>query len=113
MAEEIDLKFSESGNWLIVQYTGMINLLSRDQLRQKVIEELDSRPGYDLVFDLSAVSVIDSSGLGAIFSLYKFLNERQSALALAAPNRDVAVLLELTHLDKVIKIEKSLAAIIG
>ena len=113
MAETIDLEFSESGSWLIVRYTGMINLLIRDQLRQQVIAELDKRPGCDLVFDLSMVTAIDSSGLGAIFSLYKFLNERESSLALAAPNHDVAALLELTHLDKVIRIEKLLATITG
>ena len=113
MAEELDLEFSESGQWLIVHFTGMINLLVRDQLRQRVMAELEERPGCDLVFDLFAVTAIDSSGLGVIFSLYKYLNERQLSLALAAPNHDVAVLLELTHLDKVIRIEKSLEAITG
>ena len=113
MAEELDLKFSESDGWLIVRFSGMINLLIRDQLRQQVMVELEKRPDCDLLFDLSKVAAIDSSGLGAIFSIYKYLHERQSSLALAAPNHDVAVLLELTHLDKVIRIEKSLETITG
>ena len=113
MAEELELKFSESGNWLIVCFCGMINLLIRDQLRQQVMAELEKRPDCDLLFDLSGVTAIDSSGLGAIFTLYKFLNERQSSLALAAPNKDVSILLELTHLDKVIRVEKLLETIVG
>ncbi len=113
MAEELELEFGGSGSWLIVRFTGMINLLVRDQLRQQVMAELEKRPGCDLVFDLSTVTAIDSSGLGVIFGLYKHLTERQLSLALAAPNHDVSVLLELTHLDKVIKIEKSLETITG
>ena len=113
MAEELNLEFSESGGWLIVHFTGMINLLVRDQLRQRVLEELKARPDCDLLFDLSEVTAIDSSGLGVIFGLYKYLTERQLSLALAAPNHDVAVLLELTHIDKVIRIEKSLETITG
>ena len=113
MAEKIDLEFSEKGDWLIVRFKGMINLLARDLLRQKVMAELEKRPDCDLVFDLSEVTAVDSSGLGAIFSLYKYLSERQSSLALASPNRDVGTLLELTHLDKVIRIEKSLETITG
>ena len=113
MAEELELEFGESGGWLIVRFSGMINLLIRDQLRQRVMAELEKRPGYGLVFDLSEVTAIDSSGLGAIFGIYKYLTERQLSLALAAPNHDVAVLLELTHLDKVIRIEKSLETITG
>ncbi len=113
MAEKIDLEFSEKGDWLIVRFKGMINLPARDLLRQKVMAELEKRPDCDLVFDLSKVTAVDSSGLGAIFSLYKYLSERQSSLALASPNRDVGTLLELTHLDKVIRIEKSLETITG
>ncbi|MBN2809892.1 MAG: STAS domain-containing protein [Deltaproteobacteria bacterium] len=113
MSEKIDLQFSESGRWLIVRFKGMINLLVRDQLRQAVMLELEKRPTCDLVIDLSGVTAVDSSGLGAIFSIYKYLSERQSTLALAAPNRDVGALLELTHLDKVIRIEKLLATITG
>lgn len=113
MVEKLDLEFSESGSWLIVRFRGVINLLVRDQLRQQVMVELEKRPDCDLVFDLSEVKAIDSSGLGAIFSFYKYLSERQSSLALAKPNHDVGILLELTQLDKVIKIEKSLEAITG
>lgn len=113
MSEELELKFSESGCWLIVHFTGMVNLSIRDQLRQQVMVELEKRPSCDLVFDLSEVAAIDSSGLGAIFGIYKYLTKRQSSLALAAPNHDVEALLELTHLDKVIRIEKSLETITG
>ncbi len=113
MAEELDLDFSEKGSWLIVRFRGMINLLVRDQLRQKVMVELEKRPDCDLVFDLSGVTAVDSSGLGALFSIYKYLSERQSSLALATPNRDVGALLELTHLNEVIRIEKSLETITG
>lgn len=113
MSEELDLEFNEKGRWLIVCINGIINLLVRDKLREKVMVELEKRPDCDLVFDLSRVTAVDSSGLGAIFTLYKYLGERQSQLALASPNKDVGALLELTHLDKVIRIEKSLETITG
>ncbi len=113
MAKNIDLKFSHKGTWLVAHIEGVITLETREELRQRVESELDKQPAMDLVLDLAEVSAIDSSGLGSVFSIYKILNERKAKLALAAPRRDVAALLELTHLDKVIRIVKSVVEITG
>jgi anti-sigma B factor antagonist len=113
MSEEFNLDFSETPTWLVVHYEGNLNLLVKEEFCQRVIEELEKRPDHNLALDLSAVELIDSSGLGAIFSLYKFLTARRSNLVLVEPNHTVSELLKLTHLDQVIQVEASLATVTG
>ncbi len=113
MNEELNLKTYDVDGWLVAAYAGRLDLLVRDQFSQRVSEALAARPRAGLVLDLARVEAIDSSGLGAIFTLYKLLTARQAQLVLVSPNREVAELLRLTHLDKVIRIEENLVAVTG
>ena len=82
MANDKALQLTKHDGWLVAHYSGPINLLVRDSLRQQIVSALDSSPGLDLVLDLSSVDMIDSAGLGTIFSLYKILVAQQRNLVL-------------------------------
>lgn len=109
MTDNLDLRVSEKDGWLIVGYAGTINLMNRDLLRDAIVDLLEEKSGFNLAIDLSAVTAIDSAGLGSIFSLYKLLVEKQATLALLGPNASVGSLLELTHLDKVVLVKDSIS----
>ena len=57
-----------------------------------------------LVLDLQPVTFMDSSGLGAIVSCLKALG-RQGELVLCCVQPEVASLLELTRMNRVLRIE--------
>jgi anti-sigma B factor antagonist len=58
------------------------------------------RPGAPVILDLSAVTFLDSSGLGAVVSVMKLLGpDRPLQLAGVTPN--VAKVLRLTRMDSV------------
>jgi len=113
MSDKIELKFNQDGIYLVARISGVITLETRDEFRQEIESEIKKHPVSCLIIDLAGVTLIDSSGLGSIFSLYKILTENKSRLSLAAPKNDVASLIELTHLDKVIQVTKSVAEITG
>ncbi|NPA25697.1 MAG: STAS domain-containing protein [Deltaproteobacteria bacterium] len=113
MNEELNLEIYDTGDWLVAAYVGRLDLLVRERFCQQTSEALEARPEVGLVLDLFGVEAIDSSGLGAIFTLYKLLTARKAQLVLVAPNHEVAELLKLTHLDKVIRVEENLAAVTG
>lgn len=53
------------------------------------------------IFDFENTSVLDSSGLGAIFSLYRKLNSVDGQLALANPSEPVQTVVRLTRTDRI------------
>lgn len=60
------------------------------------------------VFDLASVAFIDSSGLGVLVSLNRFLGRRGGELKLAGPNRDVYAVFEMVRLHRLFEIHPSL-----
>ena len=59
--------------------------------------------GEQLRLDLSAVTFIDSSGLGAIVSLIKLIGSRGD-LEITGVGPRVHEMLQLTHLDRVLRV---------
>ncbi len=66
----------------------------------KLIEEGQN----DFVFDFSQCNFIDSTGLGALVSIYKKCNEKGGSVKLKSLKPEVEKLFKLTRLDKVFQI---------
>lgn len=79
------------------------------ELRDAILGHLDAE-GCQLVLDLSAVSFIDSSGLGALLSGFKAANLRSGRLVLAGLQPRVQSMFELTRLHRVFEIFPSTQA---
>lgn len=57
-----------------------------------------------LIIDLSEVDYCDSSGLSAILLAYRILQTRDGMIRLANPTKNVKTLIEISQLDRVLKI---------
>jgi anti-sigma B factor antagonist len=66
----------------------------------KLIEE----GNVDFVFDFNQCDFIDSTGLGALVSIYKRCAEKNGNIKLRSLNPDVRKLFKLTRLDRVFEI---------
>jgi anti-sigma B factor antagonist len=73
------------------------------ELRETMLHLLETG-GLQLVVDLSQVSFIDSSGLGALLSGFKSANLRSGSLVLAGLQSRVQSMFELTRLHRVFEI---------
>lgn len=60
-----------------------------------------------LVFDMSAVQFVDSSGLGAILSCLRQLNARGGDLKVFGLSKGVRALFELVRMHKVVEIHNT------
>lgn len=90
----------------VVDVDGQLIVGNRQELKQKVLEELD---GGDrkFVIDFANTGYIDSSGLGVLVSLSKKIREQGGELRLASLNEDLRTLFELTKLDTLFRIADS------
>ncbi|MCK5650448.1 MAG: STAS domain-containing protein [Gemmatimonadetes bacterium] len=87
----------------VVDVEGQLIVGNRQELKQKVLEELESGE-RKFVIDFANTGYIDSSGLGVLVSLSKKIREQGGELRLAALNEDLRTLFELTKLDTLFKI---------
>jgi len=87
----------------IVDVEGQLIVGNRQELKQRVLEELD-KGDRKFVIDFSNTGYIDSSGLGVLVSLSKKIREQGGELRLASLNEDLRTLFELTKLDTLFRI---------
>ncbi len=60
-----------------------------------------------LVFDLSEIEYCDSSGLSAILLSFRVLQTKDGFIRLAAPQKSVRTLIEISQLDRVLPIKET------
>jgi anti-sigma B factor antagonist len=92
----------------IFEVEGTLIVGNRQELKQKVLEELEAGARKVLV-DFDKTTYIDSSGLGVLVSLAKKIRESGGDLRLANLNDDLQTLFELTKLDTLFQISESRA----
>lgn len=88
----------QKGDVTIIDVEGQLIVGNRQELKQKVLEELEDGRRKFLI-DFANTGYIDSSGLGVLVSLSKKIREQGGELRLASLNEDLRTLFELTKLD--------------
>ena len=83
---------------LIVNLEGDFDADIVKKLRDEL--EIYSTLETSIVFDLSKVKFIDSSGIGALVFLYKRLSEKQLDLIIVGINEQPEELFKMLHLDR-------------
>jgi anti-sigma B factor antagonist len=94
----------DGGPVLVVH--GDVDLLTAPQLEEHLTAVVDDDI-TTLVLDLAHVGFIDSSGVRAIITGHRALEQRSIALVLRSPSTAARRLLELTGLDGVLTIEET------
>ncbi|HET9982986.1 MAG TPA: STAS domain-containing protein [Longimicrobiales bacterium] len=97
---------TQQGEVTVINVEGQLIVGNRQELKQKVLEELENGARKFLI-DFSNTGYIDSSGLGVLVSLSKKIREQGGELRLANLNDDLRTLFELTKLDTLFHISDS------
>ncbi len=97
---------SKSGDVMVIDVEGQLIVGNRQELKQKVLDELE-KGERRFVVNFSETGYIDSSGLGVLVSLSKKIREQEGELRLASLNEDLRTLFELTKLDTLFTIANS------
>ncbi|GAA2330205.1 STAS domain-containing protein [Dactylosporangium salmoneum] len=86
-----------------VVLTGELDLDSAPSLLTAVVGQLETG-ATEVVIDLTSLSFIDSSGLGTLVGCWRRAKNTGASLAVANPNDDVRMTLEITGLDQILPI---------
>jgi len=96
------------GGWLLLTVTEDLVGAGVGRLRQRLLDSLDGH--RYLVLDLTAVDLIDSTGLGVLVGALKRMRAGDGQLRLAAGNADVVRVLHATGLDQVLPLYPDVAS---
>jgi anti-sigma B factor antagonist len=103
---DMSFQTSKENAVVVVDVDGQLIVGNRQELKQKVLDELEAGERKFLI-DFANTGYIDSSGLGVLVSLSKKIREQGGELRLANLNEDLRTLFELTKLDTLFNIADS------
>ena len=105
-----DLATETEGSSALVTIRGDLDIQVVDQVTEALTEIESGQPGL-LVIDLSRLTFMDSSGMGAVAAAHVRALEAGRRFALVRPPGGVRQAFDRTRLDEVIEITDDLASI--
>lgn len=98
------VKFKRAPNTLIVKIDGEIDAESAGSIRRRIDVEYDELGVRDMVFDMSGVTFMDSSGIGMIIGRYKRVRAIGGNVKIIGADRKVKRIIELSGLGRIVKV---------
>ncbi|MCB0978710.1 MAG: STAS domain-containing protein [Acidimicrobiales bacterium] len=107
---DLQLDVSEHGEWSVLRVGGEIDVATAPGLRQRLVA-LVGEGRYRIVVDMSQVDFIDSTGLGVLIGTLKRVRSHGGELHLVCDVDRVVRVFEITGLDTIFTMHRSLDAI--
>ena len=107
MTQLQQLELAHHGDVCVVKLAGDIDIATASRVQAAALDAIRSYPAgsSEVIIDMSAVSFIDSSGLGALVQIRNVSNERNARTSLRGVTPRIARLLRITGLDTVLPTE--------
>lgn len=86
-----------------IALSGRMTFSDHDRFRE-IMTEFQGPSGHRMVFDLSELEFVDSSGLGMFLIARDVAESKQLGLSLKAPRDEVRRLMDMARFDRVIPI---------
>jgi len=99
---------TQDGEIVVVALRGEIDLEFSSSMRKVLLDSIAK--GRGVVVDLSAVSMIDSSGVASLLEAFQTARKRGKKLILAATPVSVSRVLKLARLDAVFQMAGDIAS---
>ena len=102
------MDYREVGDSVIIEVGDTLDTSNAQEFKEWVREKFINRGFKTVILDFSGVKYIDSYALGVFVALQKSLAEKDGQLVIVSPNDSIRKILEVTYLDKIIKVADSL-----
>lgn len=109
---EFNINRSVDGAVGIVEVAGEIDVYSAPRVREAVLDTI-SEGRYHIVVDLTAVTFLDSTGLGVLVGGLKRVRAHDGSMQLASAQDRVSKVFKITGLDRVLPIHPDLSTAIA
>ncbi|MDD5448194.1 MAG: STAS domain-containing protein [Actinomycetota bacterium] len=101
------VEVEEKSGFTVVSVVGELDVYTVPLFR-KVLLKLEGARKHNLIVDLSKLTFLDSSGLGALIEIYQKIQSAQGEIVFILDNPRILRVFELVNLDKVLTIHPNL-----
>lgn len=102
---EVNVSHAIRGNVLEINFKDAnCDAMNSPALKKKILELIDKTGCSKIVFDLSCVQFIDSSGLGLFLSIQRALYKNGGKLKISRLNQPVKTVFEIVSMDRIFEI---------
>jgi stage II sporulation protein AA (anti-sigma F factor antagonist) len=98
----LQLKFEVLNNTLVVLLNGELDHHSAEEVREEIDKKIESQNIKNLVFDLTNMRFMDSSGIGVVIGRYKKINKLGGKVGVANLNPHVDKIFQMAGIYKII-----------
>lgn len=95
---EFEAKYNENENFEI-HLSGDLDINVVENFKNEILEKYKALD-KDIVFDFSELKYIDSTGIGAIMTVYKSAKDKSKTLIINNANRNIYKLFKITKLTE-------------
>ncbi len=96
------LKLEVENNTLIIHLDGELDHHSTEEVREDIDNAIDSRNIKNIIFELSNMKFMDSSGVGVVIGRYKKIDKVGGVVGIVNSNPHVDKIFEMAGIYKII-----------
>ncbi|NMA33521.1 MAG: anti-sigma factor antagonist [Clostridiaceae bacterium] len=100
----MEIRFSKKGSTLIVAFSGELDHHFAEYARNRIESELLKATTRDVIFDLTGLSFMDSSGIGVLVGRYANIRRLGGKAAVICRNRRILKILEMSGVLKLMSV---------
>lgn len=104
----MNVTFESIGNKLIIRINGDIDHHTCETVRQKIDNEIMKKNPKNIIFDMSNVGFMDSSGVGVIIGRFKQISSKGGAAAMINVKPQIKRVYEICGLNRIIGVYENL-----
>jgi len=99
----MNVSYNDQYKALIVQFAGELDHHTATAMRGKIDDSIMATTPKRLIFDLSSLSFMDSSGVGVIMGRYRIMKERGGEVIITNAGNQVSKLIDVSGLRKIVR----------
>jgi stage II sporulation protein AA (anti-sigma F factor antagonist) len=97
------LSFENINKNLIIKLDGELDHHSSEEIRDEIDREIDQYGVKNIIFDLSGMNFMDSSGIGVVIGRYKKVSKMGGEVAVVNINSRVERIFKMSGLFNIVK----------
>lgn len=105
----MQITYSHNGQTLLVYTSGELDHHNAPDIRERIDRELLRVPVKNLVFDLSKLAFMDSSGIGVILGRYRNIMRMNGRAVIVCTNVHIKKILEMSGITRIMPVYGNLA----
>ena len=100
----MDITMDQQDGIGLVKLSGMLTSDTSESVRARIQSWYEQQACPDVVFDLSRLDFMDSTGLGVLMAILKMINEKSGQMRIASMQKKPSTLLSITRAYRVLDI---------